>query len=98
MIIGICEVDFRIHGSMSLKDKRQVMRSLINHIKKKYNVSIAEVGYQDKWQRGQLGIVATSGDTLFLEKMLNQIQTYIETDSRIEVLDYVMDIDKVRWE
>ncbi|WP_145453300.1 DUF503 domain-containing protein, partial [Staphylococcus epidermidis] len=50
-MIGFAECEFRIYNARSLKDKRSVVKRILTRTKQKYNVSIAEVGHQDIWQR-----------------------------------------------
>ena len=50
MFIGVGRFEFLIPHSTSLKDKRQLVRSVSQAVRKKYNVSVAEVDYQDLWQ------------------------------------------------
>ena len=52
MVIGSCLLDLHIPGSQSLKDKRQVLQRILKQVRNRYNVSIAELGYSDLWQRG----------------------------------------------
>lgn len=56
MFVGILQVEIFIPCSCSLKDKRKVINSLKDKIKSKFNVSIAEVDYHDKWQRTIIGL------------------------------------------
>ena len=56
MIIGAGIVEIRIHGSHSLKQKRGVVRSITQRVRNRFNLSIAEVGGQDTWQRAALGL------------------------------------------
>ena len=56
MFVGIARYDLFIGDSRSLKDKRQVLRSVTMSVQKKFNVAIAEVDFQDKWQRAALGV------------------------------------------
>ena len=62
MFVGVCVLELRIPGSFSLKDKRQVVRSAVQRMRQKFNVSVAEVGELDLWNVASLGIVcATRG-------------------------------------
>jgi uncharacterized protein YlxP (DUF503 family) len=54
MIVGVCTIELRLRETRSLKDKRQVLKSIITRVKNNFNVAIAEVDYQDKWQRALL--------------------------------------------
>ena len=55
MIVGVCTIELRLREARSLKEKRQVLKSIITRVKNNFNVAIAEVDYQDKWQRAVLG-------------------------------------------
>lgn len=72
MNIGLLTLEVVIPYAQSLKDKRQVIRSLRDRLKK-FNISIAECGHQDLWQRSTLGIVAISSDHTILERTLQAV-------------------------
>ena len=60
MIIGTCSLKLMIYESNSLKDKRRVLKSIIERIKSRFNVSIAEVDLNEKWQLGAIGIACVT--------------------------------------
>jgi len=92
MIVGVCSVELRLPGAQSLKQKRQVMRSLTTRLHQKFNVSVAEVGGLDKWQRAELGIVCVSNDRAYAHGLLTKAVRTIES-SRLDVMlvDYRME-------
>jgi uncharacterized protein len=73
MPIGLLTLEIHIADAQSLKDKRQVLRSLKDRLRAHYNVSVAELAHQDLWQRSQVGIVSISGDGKFLEESMETI-------------------------
>jgi uncharacterized protein len=73
MPIGLLTLEIQINDAQSLKDKRQVLRSLKDRLRSQYNVAIAELAYQELWQRSRVGVVTISGDTHHLEQSLSQI-------------------------
>ncbi|HTV58453.1 MAG TPA: DUF503 domain-containing protein [Verrucomicrobiae bacterium] len=73
MPIGLLTLEIRITDAQSLKDKRQVLRSLKDRLRAHYNVAIAELAHQDLWQRSRVGVVTISGDVRHLEESLSQI-------------------------
>jgi uncharacterized protein YlxP (DUF503 family) len=77
MVIGLLSVELHIPYSQSLKDKRMVLRSIKDRVKK-FNVAIAEVAHQDVWQRAGLGIVAISTTTEHVDKELAAVADEIE--------------------
>ncbi len=88
MVVGICRVTINIGGSFSLKDKRSVVKSIINRIRSRYNVAIAEVSLNDNWRRAVLGIACVSNESAHADKMLEEVIAYIENDGRVVLEDY----------
>jgi uncharacterized protein YlxP (DUF503 family) len=91
MIIAVLTVDLYLPGSISLKDKRAILRRLKDRLANKFNISIAEVDYQDKWQRTQLGIAQVGNDYKFLEKSMNQILKIIDNNDSAEVMEHLIE-------
>jgi uncharacterized protein YlxP (DUF503 family) len=73
MPIGLLTLEIHIPDARSLKDKRQVLRSLKDRLRAHYNVAVAELGHQELWQRSRVGVVSISGDGKHLEESLGQI-------------------------
>ena len=70
MAIGLLTLEIYIPDSHSLKDKRQVLRSLKDRLRGRFNVAVAELDHQDNWQRAQVGIVSLSNNAAHLEQSL----------------------------
>lgn len=85
MTIGLLMVDCLINNSLSLKEKRSTLQSLITRLQYNYNISIAETNHQDLWQRSELSIVAVNTNWKMLEKKFNNIIDFIEKDKRIQI-------------
>jgi uncharacterized protein len=68
MPIGFLTLEIHIPDARSLKDKRQVLRSLKDRLRANFNVAVAELDYQDLWQRSRVGVVSLSGDGKYLEE------------------------------
>jgi uncharacterized protein YlxP (DUF503 family) len=71
--IGLLTLEIYIPDSRSLKDKRQVLRSLKDRLRGRFNVAVAELDHQDNWQRAQVGIVSISNDAAHLEQSLRTV-------------------------
>ena len=80
------KLTFYIPHSTSLKDKRQVCRSLVNKTRQKFNVSIAEVDTQDIWQTLTIGIAVVSGDFSHAQNSLDEIIRYMEANADAELV------------
>ena len=96
MITGIFKIDLLIHDAFSLKDKRQVIKSIIERLKSRFNLSISEVGKNDIWNRSIIGISVVSNDAAHIDSMLSNIASFVEHDSRVEILDTF--VDKLHYE
>ncbi len=73
MPIGFLTLEIHIPDARSLKDKRQVIRSLKDRLRGQFNVAVAELDHQDLWQRAVVGIVSLSGDAKHLEQSMQAI-------------------------
>ncbi len=72
--IGVLTLELRIENSHSLKDKRHVVQSLKDRLRRKFNVAVAEVEYQDLWQRAAVAAVTVSSDHAYAEKVLQSVE------------------------
>ncbi|MDH4265815.1 MAG: DUF503 domain-containing protein [Deltaproteobacteria bacterium] len=95
MVIGVCQLELFLHENFSLKGKRQVLRSIVQRARTKFNISIAEVADQDLWQKAVLGICAVGNDRKLVNSILDQVVNFIENtqltdvaDSQIEIINY----------
>jgi uncharacterized protein YlxP (DUF503 family) len=73
MPIGLLTLEIHIPDARSLKDKRQVLRSLKDRLRGHFNVAVAELEHQDLWQRSVVGIVGISGDERHLEECMQAV-------------------------
>jgi uncharacterized protein YlxP (DUF503 family) len=78
MPIGLLTLEIHIPDAQSLKDKRQVLRSLKDRLRSHFNVAVAELEHQELWQRSRVGVVSISGDSKFLEESLEAIASESE--------------------
>ena len=70
--IGVLTLDLHIEHSHSLKDKRQVIRSLKDRLRAKFNVSVAELDPDDAWQRATIGVAAISSSRDYLDGLMQR--------------------------
>ncbi len=92
MFVGICTVDLHIGWAQSLKDKRQPLQSIINRLRNKFNVSIAEVDAQDLWQSGVLGISTVSNSEARVRETLEHAVSHIEEVADVVVVGYRIEV------
>ncbi len=72
--IGVLTLELRLENSHSLKEKRHVVESLKARLRNKFNVAVAEIDYQDLWQRAAVAAVTVSSDHLHAEKLLRSVE------------------------
>lgn len=92
MVVGICQLDFRIPENHSLKGKRHIIRKLIDRVRHRFNVAISEVGDNDLWQRGQIGICTVGNDRRHINSSLDKVIDFIEKMQLVEMVNTEMEI------
>lgn len=92
MIVGTCEIKLMIFESNSLKDKRQIIKSIIGKIQSRYNVSIAEIGLNDSWKTSIIGFACVTNDSAHANQIIYKIIKFIDGDSRVEILEHNIEI------
>jgi hypothetical protein len=73
MVIGVVTLEFHLPSSNSLKSKRFIVRSFKERVRRRYNVSVAEVGFHDLWQRTRLAVVTVSRERRFANSVLSGV-------------------------
>jgi len=86
MTIAGFEAEISVPGSQSLKDKRMAVKSVLERVKRRYNVSAVECGHQDKWQLAKLGFAIASISQTAARDQLERIIDFLYQDERIEVI------------
>ena len=93
MNVGICKVRFRLPENLSLKGKRQVLKSITTRVRSKFNVSVAEVDDHDLWQLATLGICCVSNNKRYTNEVLSKVVDFIVGGRfELEVVDYEIEI------
>lgn len=92
MVIGVCRLHLRIPETHSLKEKRHVIRKLIDRVRHRFNVAISEVDDNDLWQRAQIGFCTVGNDRRFVNSSLDKILDFIEKMYLAEVIEKEMEI------
>ena len=93
MNVGVCKIELRLPGNLSLKGKRRVLKSITTRIKSKFNVSVAEVNNQELWQLATLGICCVSNNSRHTNEVLSKVVDFV-VDSRfeVEILNYEIEL------
>ncbi|MCW5976617.1 MAG: DUF503 domain-containing protein [Bryobacteraceae bacterium] len=72
--IGVITLEMRLDESHSLKDKRHVVKGLKDRLRNRFNVAVAEIDYQDLWQRGLIAAVTVASDRAVAERTLDSVE------------------------
>jgi uncharacterized protein YlxP (DUF503 family) len=72
--VGVVTFELAIEHAQSLKDKRQVVKSLKDRLRSRFNVAVAEIEYQDVWQRSVVAVVTVSSDRKSAEAALQRVE------------------------
>ncbi len=75
MVVGLLTLEIHLPYAHSLKDKRQVLRKLKDHLRAHYNVAVAEVDHQETWQRATVGVVSVNQDRVYLAQLLEKVSS-----------------------
>jgi uncharacterized protein len=92
MHIGVLRIHFRLFSARSLKDKRQVLQSIKGRIQSRFNVSVAEIGSQDLWNAGELGVAMIGSDHRYVNGAMEKIFSFIESNPEISVIEHDIEI------
>lgn len=92
MFIGVCTIEMHIPDSGSLKGKRHSLKGLKDRIRNSFNVSVAEIGDNDFWQRASLAVAAVSNDKAHLNSTLDHVINMVRGAPGIDLLDYRIEI------
>jgi uncharacterized protein YlxP (DUF503 family) len=92
MHVGVLQVEISIPDAMSLKDKRQVVKSLKDRIAHGHNVSIAEVGALDEHRRSIIGVAMVGNDKRYVEGALSKLVDFIRTAPQASLVDFQIDL------
>ena len=87
MLVAALRLDLRIPACGSLKEKRHVIRTLASGIRSTFQVAVAETGYQDMWQRAELGVAAVGSEGHHLKKVMHGVERFVERWAEVDIID-----------
>jgi uncharacterized protein YlxP (DUF503 family) len=89
VVIGVIGWELEVFGCQSLKEKRRVVRSLKDRLHDRYNVSVAETGHQNLWQRAELTACVVGSDRRQVESVLSSADRLVSNEARARIIDTV---------
>ena len=91
MHVAIVQLELHIPTSRSLKEKRAVLRPIVEGIRHRFQISVAEVGYQDKWQRALIGMAVVSDSYGHAVEVVDNVERWVLSKPEVEVTRFEME-------
>jgi len=92
MVVGTLKIEFYLADNRSLKGKRKVVRSMVDKVKSKFNMSVAEVGSNDKWQKIEIGISTVGNDRRHIDSSLNHALEFLDSLCLAQIINTEIEI------
>ena len=92
MTVGVLHLDLHLPGGHSLKEKRSVLKRLKDQLRNRFNISVAEVGDQDLWQRAGVGIAAVGSDRKYVDGQLATVVDWVRESRLVDIIDYEVEL------
>lgn len=92
MYVGLCTLSLHIPQARSLKDKRSVVRSVLGRVRARFNVSVAEVGAQDRHKDAVLAVAAVGSSAGVVTDLLEEVARFVGGGFPAELVDYVVEL------
>jgi uncharacterized protein YlxP (DUF503 family) len=92
MVVGILTLELYLSESLSLKCKRKILKSLLDKIKIKFNVAVAEVDKQNQWKQAVVGIACISNEASHAYQIISSVVNFIEKQGTVELLSIKTEI------
>jgi uncharacterized protein len=97
MLVGALRLTLHLPEPGSLKSKRHLIRSVVDRVKAKFNVSIAEVAENDLWQKSVVGVAAVGNDHAFVNEVLDKVADFVGSIHGGQILVTARDIEIVPY-
>ena len=92
MVVGTVLIDLSLSGVTSLKEKRRILKPLITRLQNRFNISIAEVDFNDNLKMAQLGAAVVSNNRSFADQVIAKVIDHIRSEPEINLADYRVEI------
>jgi uncharacterized protein len=92
MVVGVLTLEVHYPYARSLKDKRHALKSFKDRVRSRFNVSLAEVEFQDKWQRARIGVAAVNASRTVVEDLLARVLREAEENAGGMVVEHRIEL------
>ena len=96
MIVGVSQITLHLPMCHSLKDKRQIIKSVMARVRNQFEVAIAEVDEQDRWQIAKIGVSCVSNSSQHADEILGHVRRFIE-ETRPDILLTDAESEIIHW-
>ena len=86
MVVGLLQIEVHLPNAQSLKEKRSVLNSLKDQMRGRFNVSVAEVNADERWQRATVGVSTLGGSRAYVEKLLTEVTEWVRMTRLVELI------------
>jgi uncharacterized protein len=86
MVVGICTIELYLPNNGSLKEKRQVLKSMKDRLKQRFNISIAEIEDQDLWQKTVIGMACVGNEKSHVHRTMDKALALIRGNPLVEII------------
>jgi len=84
--VVVSAIELHLPAPSSLKDKRRILKSVIERLQHHYNVSIAEIGDHELWQRAAIGVACVGRDRQPTLRVMDQVIGFIRRNPEVELI------------
>lgn len=92
MIVGVLRVELSLPGSHSLKDKRRLLRSLLDRLHQTFHVAAAEIDRQDSWRHAEVGVSYVSNSAAHANAVLSKVLAVVEREAELVITEVEMEL------
>jgi Uncharacterized protein conserved in bacteria len=92
MVIGVCRIVLSLDDVFSLKEKRHIVKSIVERLRSRFNASVSEVDMQDVWKNAVIGIACVTNDPGIADSIMAGMVNFVENDGRALLIDYSTEI------
>jgi uncharacterized protein YlxP (DUF503 family) len=85
MIVGVMTAQLYLHGVSSLKQKRSIVKSLVERLKSRFNISVSEVDHQDVYTSAIIGVAVVTNEKQFVDRQFDKIIDFMRRDGRFSL-------------
>ena len=86
MVVGVMQIEVHVPGAQSLKDKRSVVKSLRDQLRGRFNIAVAELSPNEKWQRATVGISALAEERAAVEGLFRQVAEWVRMTRLVDLI------------